>query len=67
MSEMLFERTPAECYFAVRRLLDDEKDHRLRMVERHPDKRDYWLTRVSSVEQATGALERLAAAAGVEP
>lgn len=62
MTEALFPPTPAERLARIALFISEERRHRIRMIERHPDQEGYWGKRVV---QADEALDDLAAIAEV--
>ena len=61
-ADALFPPTTAERRAALAAFIQEERRHRIGMVDRHPERADYWLGRVAQCDEM---LEHLAALAGV--
>jgi hypothetical protein len=60
-ADALFPHTAAERRAALTAFIEEERRHRFGMVERHPERADYWLGRVAQCDEM---LEHLAALSG---
>jgi len=58
----LFPPTNAERRAALTAFIAEERRHRVGMVDRHPERADYWLGRVAQCDEM---LEHLAALSGI--
>jgi hypothetical protein len=58
----LFEPTIEERLHRLEAFVREEHIHRLRMVDRHPEKRDYWQGRVDQTDAALRDLSAVKAA-----
>lgn len=59
MTDTLFELSYDERVMRLRRFITDEIDQRERMLERHPERMEYWQARIAQAQVALDDLEHI--------
>jgi len=57
MKDQLFPPSPDECAIKLYQFISRERDQRLRMLQRHPEKREYWKLKIANCDEATQLLK----------